>query len=572
MRSKSSTTGKAIWILSLFCCLVLTAAGLWKTLFISADIDEAYALAIAQRLAGGDRLLLQMWEPHQLSAVLYALPVALYQMVAGPYARGILLFMRTLGFLIQLILAVWIYRELSGKGRSLTALWIAFLYLNFTPKQIQSPEFNILFYWALTALILLLAKEGTKVRYAGMGLALCVMVLCYPTAVLVFLYVFVFIYVRGKKEGAKGIKNPSFLFGGVCICAAALLLLAMILTGDFGAAVSNIGNVLSDASHEQSFSQLWLWHAETLFGILTVTGGMLVVILSGSRVLDRKGNKECLFWGAVLLLQALWMIWQFHSWQEKVYYDFLPLLCQLTLMGIALGMGRNAALKGRGLFPVTLLSMFSVMSLSNLPADYSCGMLMPYLLLVVLPLLTERVRRGVQEKETGALFFRCSALVLFLVLTLQVVTVRCVLVRFSGNQRRNIFETYYREEHGPVAGIRLSGDEWMHYDDLLHARVEGVKEDDRVLFVGASFFFYSLLTPEQIATGNTISSPVYDGQLLAYYEAFPQRLPTVLVLDGGYVENYASFMEKEPFASFVRERFDLEDPLVCGSVVVYHLR
>jgi len=52
---------------------MLTLLGMVKTLLVSTDIDEAYAVAQAYRLVKGDRLLLDMWEPHQLSAYLPAI-------------------------------------------------------------------------------------------------------------------------------------------------------------------------------------------------------------------------------------------------------------------------------------------------------------------------------------------------------------------------------------------------------------------------------------------------------------------------------------------------------------------
>ena len=41
-----------------------------KNLFIGADTDEGYGIMAGYRLAMGDRLLLEMWEPHQTSAIL----------------------------------------------------------------------------------------------------------------------------------------------------------------------------------------------------------------------------------------------------------------------------------------------------------------------------------------------------------------------------------------------------------------------------------------------------------------------------------------------------------------------
>ena len=39
-----------------------------KIIFFGFDIDEQYAVSMAYRLVQGDRMFLEMWEPHQTSA------------------------------------------------------------------------------------------------------------------------------------------------------------------------------------------------------------------------------------------------------------------------------------------------------------------------------------------------------------------------------------------------------------------------------------------------------------------------------------------------------------------------
>lgn len=48
--------------------ICLTILGYIKNIFISLDIDESYAVAQSYRLAMGEHLFVDMWEPHQLSA------------------------------------------------------------------------------------------------------------------------------------------------------------------------------------------------------------------------------------------------------------------------------------------------------------------------------------------------------------------------------------------------------------------------------------------------------------------------------------------------------------------------
>ena len=52
---------------------LLTLIGIVKALFVSIDVDESYAVAQAYRLVTGDKLMYDMWEPHQFSAFLPAI-------------------------------------------------------------------------------------------------------------------------------------------------------------------------------------------------------------------------------------------------------------------------------------------------------------------------------------------------------------------------------------------------------------------------------------------------------------------------------------------------------------------
>lgn len=54
-----------------------------KSIWISLDIDEAYAVTLGYRMAQGDILVRDMWEPHQFSGFLAALLTAPYLWVRG---------------------------------------------------------------------------------------------------------------------------------------------------------------------------------------------------------------------------------------------------------------------------------------------------------------------------------------------------------------------------------------------------------------------------------------------------------------------------------------------------------
>lgn len=68
---KKSKKETVIKIVEVF-LVMLTLMSFLKAIWISLDIDEAYAVTLGYRMARGDKLVRDMWEPHQFSGFLAA--------------------------------------------------------------------------------------------------------------------------------------------------------------------------------------------------------------------------------------------------------------------------------------------------------------------------------------------------------------------------------------------------------------------------------------------------------------------------------------------------------------------
>lgn len=70
------------WLRAGFGVLIfLTVMATIKALFFGLDRNEAYVVTVAYRLVQGDRLFLEMWEPHQTSAILSAVFIKLFYLI-----------------------------------------------------------------------------------------------------------------------------------------------------------------------------------------------------------------------------------------------------------------------------------------------------------------------------------------------------------------------------------------------------------------------------------------------------------------------------------------------------------
>lgn len=81
-----------VWVGILFAvCILLSLIGIWKSVYVSADIDESYAFTMAVRIAGGERMFIDLWEPHQMSA--FCMPLLYGFIRASPEIWMVLLFL-----------------------------------------------------------------------------------------------------------------------------------------------------------------------------------------------------------------------------------------------------------------------------------------------------------------------------------------------------------------------------------------------------------------------------------------------------------------------------------------------
>ena len=96
MNSNYSAQGKnftAVLLHNLWKYLLLGASmvATVKIIFFGFDIDEQYAVSMAYRLVQGDRMFLEMWEPHQTSAFFSAAFLWLYIQLFHIFKRAILI-------------------------------------------------------------------------------------------------------------------------------------------------------------------------------------------------------------------------------------------------------------------------------------------------------------------------------------------------------------------------------------------------------------------------------------------------------------------------------------------------
>ena len=124
-----------------------------KIIFFGFDIDEQYAVSMAYRLVQGDRMFLEMWEPHQTSAFFSAAFLWLYIQLFHTLTYSVL-FLRIVGVVTQLIISILTYRTFRKFVTANNAFVIAVFYYNIIPKNSTVPDFSNMLLWFSTLVFL----------------------------------------------------------------------------------------------------------------------------------------------------------------------------------------------------------------------------------------------------------------------------------------------------------------------------------------------------------------------------------------------------------------------------------
>ena len=128
-----------------------------KCIFVSLQMDEEYAVSMSYRLLLGDRLFAQIWDPHQTSAFLIEFLMWIYLKIFHTTTCSVI-FIRTVGVLIQLAISYYLYRMLCYLMEAEYSFYLAVVYFNLLPKTYVMPEFSNMMAWGLTMLLLSLFR------------------------------------------------------------------------------------------------------------------------------------------------------------------------------------------------------------------------------------------------------------------------------------------------------------------------------------------------------------------------------------------------------------------------------
>lgn len=496
--------------------IVLSLLAAIKMMILGLNIDEEYAITMSYRMADGDRMFLEMWEPHQTSGFACALFIKVYTTLFHT-TDYLVLFLRGIGVLIQGLVSVFVFTTLKKHYSFDIAFYVALICFNVLPKWILVPEFSNLMLWCSLCVWMCLlryawnVKNGKKWLLPG-ALFYCGMVLTYPSCLILFpIYIFG-IYKITPAECRKNI----WIFPCICAGAGVLYLTYFLSHMSFSELVFGIQQMLRDGSHAYGMAErLAFYGKEVLEFVIPV-----VLILLLAAVLGRKLGK--LAFGATVIILAC--IHQWLCWMGPEIYLNLPLLFFYLVFGI----GAFYVPKDKGLFYLGYIpaggAVLAVLLLTNTTLGFSGVQLLPGMMCTCICLLqvceTQKLKSGLR------VLCRCSCFILLALFMFA----KGWLVNETAGYKADALFVKQKALYGPAKNIYCRYAEGYAYNALAESLDGAITEKDSVLYIGIHSLRY-LLTDAKISAYSTISTPTFDERLREYWECFPDRYPTVIMVE-----------------------------------------
>ncbi|MCM1056052.1 MAG: hypothetical protein NC517_00370 [Firmicutes bacterium] len=519
-----------------FCLMALCAAAALKILFMGYDIDEQYAVSMAYRLLKGDRLLTDLWEPHQTSGWLCMLFMAPYMAIFHT-TTGIFLYLRVCGLILHSIVGVCLYRTLKGYLERENALLVCCIYFFTLPKLMFLPEFSNIQVWCLLSAVLCLLRyygpsavqPGTyRLRYLILaGCFFALEVFSYPSTVFAFA-VCVICMVRFRRSGRLLIRELLCLLVP-CLLGALIFLAVLLSYIPLGELWNYISIVASDGSHSAPWGERLLEHGRSLEQILLffLVYALLAFALQFLYCRKAKRSFSLLLWCELLIICTLvgqifiWLFGGKYPNYPMVEYFFLPVLLLCAVFKRKFRM--SPAL---GFFVLTPLAAFAgILLFSNHPLLVSLPFLGPCVTgILALPQLHEVLT----EKSTGRLR-RTSrgALVLWVCVLL---FGRLLMQRTTGGRHDTVFDDVSLLRRGPAIGLIADTPCAVRYRDNYELITGLPLEGANVFYMGVNTDLY-LVEDLGYATPSTICSPTFDDKTDIWFRLHPDRQPDYVVCD-----------------------------------------
>ncbi len=268
--------------------IVLSILTVIKSVFTEYGYDASYHIALSWRHINGDRLLGEMWEPHQTSSFALDALMMIYR-VFIPSMTGVALYLQVMGAIIYGFVVLILYKCIYKRIDKRIAVAIASILLVARPKGMTLIEFSNLLIIASILLLISLMRfyDEKKLLYCiYAGVATCILILAYPTGIIIIVPVTIIVMRQNKKHG--------YIYILSCLVIGVTYLINLICLNGLNEVVSNVFNIIAgDMTHGANSTIVAKFELDYAYLVNIIFPLMIIFGLFGKKYLT---DWELYFW------------------------------------------------------------------------------------------------------------------------------------------------------------------------------------------------------------------------------------------------------------------------------------
>ncbi len=497
---------------------ILAALVMIKSIFTDFGYDNAYQIAMSYRHICGDRMLLEMWEPHQTSKFFTDIMLLIYRAFVPDYT-GIAIFMQIVGTVVSLMIASAALKVMGRYLDRITKHALLVFLVIFKVKQTPFIDYaGQMILLSVLVFVFLFRWEETESPLYPLLAGACTFleVLSYPTALIAILPAVVFLVTGSVKKKIPGLLI--YLAGGGV--PAVIYALYFVLRLGIGGVLETAELIFGSDSHSSTphFGAYWL-------GFLQALAVLAACVAAGAVIWSIAGRKKKIslpvLVAAVMTAAEPILIFVTNKtgFDVRCFIFIVPVI--LILCGLAVYRKMERGEKRIWLFGTlfSFSSFLAAMLLSDLGIITICAYLMLGGAVSYIPL-----KYLCREYRQAAVLVTC--LILFH---------RGLVVWGYGNYGSVNLSTEVQNivREGPAVGIVCDNFNRAKFSVDYRELRALLKPEDRVLVVGSWLMdpLMFLYTEAEISNYSVIDTPVYNETLEEYFRRNPGKYPTVVLVD-----------------------------------------
>lgn len=540
----------------IFRIILVIAAILMNVKYIFTDfgIDAEFQISMSYRLATGDVMFKEMWEPYQMSAFLCAFFIKIFIELFHT-TTGIVLYLQVIGVLLDAGVSLLLYKTVCRHLKSeKTAFLMAWMFFLVSPKDIPIADYTNMQMWFSTLLCIFLFlqyKTGKKRFLVLTALSICGAVLSYPSCLLLYLGVMGILLCRKEYKNALILTGICVMAGGLYLC----MVFSQVPIGEFGTVIHNM--LALETSHSMSMGARFWWYCKDLAQIVLVFAILYGISFAGIRLfflkkISDKGVRNILTDAVFLIMSVILELYTVICWQDYVRYTYSIVF--LALIAVGMKYARKLSADNKYFYwcgiVISVLQFISTLLLTNLVFVASVPFLLLAALVSFLP-LAEVFGYVNAYKYVNSVIRVC------VIAGLMVLMFRNVyIIRPMQGDVSSILNIGSVVKEGPAFGIvseymgpyiqNESVKEWKTY----------IKEGQSVYLIGGSLDTLGYLYSDtEIAAPSLVPTPGYNETVLEYWETNPDKYPDVIVASCWYGQLNAELTEDSWIMQWIEDEY-----------------